>query len=128
MQNEVHAVAGRSDRLVIGDIGLAEIKAVNNAGKVGNASVRKIVDSANLVAAGNQRMGDIRSNEAGHAGDQIFGHGQEDSKSITSSASQPEPECGAPSWEKPKGAWQHERLSYLLFPRPWGLQFRQTAR
>ena len=75
MKHVVHALAGRTQRLEIEQVGFAKINLGGNLADVLAFAGLKIVEAAHSFAAFQQRANQGRADESGRAGHQIFTHG-----------------------------------------------------
>ena len=75
MEDAIDAGDGPADGGLIVQIGLDEFDLVANRGQIRKLAGRKIVEHSHPIAAVDQRLGDVRTDEARPAGHQNVAHG-----------------------------------------------------
>jgi len=74
VEDQLGPLDGTRQRLVVQDVAFDQIDLVGEVGQVLALARREVVDDADLVAPGQQRARQRRSDEAGSAGDQAKAH------------------------------------------------------
>jgi hypothetical protein len=75
MKNEIAAGHSAEGGRGVVQIGLNELVAAGDRGQVVGAASRQVVEHAHAVAAGNERLDQVRADESAAAGDERSGHG-----------------------------------------------------